>query len=48
MPRTLCKFIDPKLSNIAQGPEARGQYLTTDGQQICIMLKASGLICFVI
>jgi len=33
--------------NIVQQPKARGQYSTTHGQQICIMLKASGLICFV-
>jgi len=46
MPRALCEFVDPQLSNVALRPSDLGQHLTTGGQQIRIMLKVSGLICF--
>jgi len=42
-----CEFVDPKLSNVAQGLKARRQYMTTDSQQIYTMLKVSGLVHFV-
>jgi len=48
MPQASCKFVGPQLSNVAQGPKAQRQHLTTLGQQICMMLKVLGLICFVI
>jgi len=47
MPRALCEFVDPKLSNIAQEKGNIGQYLKALGQQIRVMLKLPGLICFV-
>jgi len=37
-----CEFVDPKLSNVVQGPKARGQHLTTKGQQIRMMV--SGIV----
>jgi len=41
-----CKFVDPKLANVAEGRKARWRHLTTEGQQICMMLRHN-LFCYI-